>query len=207
MRISHFMAYSLTGLVLFLVAVLPVHAAVEIGKPAPDFEAVDIDGDTVRLSDLKGKKVVLEWTNHLCPYVQKHYGSGNMQATQEAARAQGAEWISIVSSAPGLQGHTDAAEAHAILEETGASPSVKILDESGEIGRLYGARTTPHMFVVNESGTLVYAGAIDNKPSPNPATIDGAENYVLEALADIEAGHDVRTPLTEPYGCAVKYAH
>lgn len=207
MRVPYFMVYALIGLVLFLVTILPVHAAVEIGKPAPDFQAVDVDGDSVRLSDLKGKKVVLEWTNHLCPYVQKHYGSGNMQATQEAARAQGVEWISIVSSAPGLQGHTDAQEARAILEETGASPSAKILDESGEIGKLYGAKTTPHMFVIDESGTLVYAGAIDNKSSPNPATIDGAENYVLSALADLEAGHAVKTPLTAPYGCAVKYAH
>lgn len=181
-------------------------AAAEIGKPAPDFEAVDIKGQTFKLGDHKGKIVILEWTNHECPFVKKHYGSGNMQKTQKTAMDGGAEWVTLVSSAPGRQGHTDTAQAAKLLEEAGATPSAKIMDESGEIGKLYGARTTPHIFIISAGGDLVYAGAIDDNSSPNPATIEGAKNYVLAALEDIAAGNPVSAAQSEPYGCAVKYA-
>lgn len=203
-KIAYFLALAAFALI---IATLPAKAAVEIGQPAPDFEAVDIQGNPFKLSEHKGKTVVLEWSNHECPFVKKHYESGNMQKTQQAAKAEGVEWVTIVSSAPGLQGHVDAAQAAAIVEDSGASPDAKILDESGNIGKLYDAKTTPDMFVIDENGILVYAGAIDSNSSPNPATIEGAENYVLSAIGDLKAGQPVKTPQTQPYGCAVKYAH
>lgn len=181
--------------------------APEIGKIAPDFEATDINGKAFKLSDHKGKIVVLEWSNHKCPFVRKHYDSGNMQKTQKDANAKDVEWITIVSSAKGRQGHIDAKEAAKITKTTGASPDVKILDPSGKIGKLYDAKTTPHMFVIDTSGTLAYAGAIDSNSSPNPATIEGAQNYVTAAINDLTAGNPVTTPQTAPYGCSVKYAY
>lgn len=203
---SRKIAYFLAAMAMILALIgTSAMAAVEVGKPAPDFEAVDIKGQPFKLSDHKGKIVILEWSNHECPFVMKHYGSGNMQKTQKSALGMGAEWITIVSSAPGRQGHTDATQAAKILEETGSTPTAKILDESGKIGRFYGARTTPHMFVIDADGNLAYAGAIDDNSSPNPATIEGAKNYVLTALEEIKAGKPVSTPQTEPYGCAVKY--
>lgn len=181
------------------------HAKVEVGKPAPDFSATDIHGEAFSLSDHKGKTVVLEWTNHECPFVVKHYGSGNMQATQKTATDQGVVWVSIVSSAPEKQGHVSAEQAMQIEEEAGAHNTTRILDESGEIGKMYDAKTTPHMFVINPEGNLVYAGAIDSNNSPDPATIDGATNYVLAALDDLAAGREVQNSATWPYGCGVKY--
>jgi peroxiredoxin len=198
--------YLLAAMVIMLpLVVTSAKAAIEIGKPAPDFEASDIKGEQFKLSNHKGKIVVLEWTNHECPFVGKHYSSGNMQETQKTAMSKGAEWVTIVSSAPGRQGHTDAAQAAKILEEAGANPTAKILDESGEIGKLYGARTTPHMFVIDKQGNLAYAGAIDDNSSPKPETIKDAKNYVLAALDEVMAGKAVSTPQTEAYGCAVKY--
>ncbi len=187
------------------VMVLPAYAAVEIGQPAPDFTATDVDGNAFKLSDHKGKTVVLEWTNHECPFVIKHYDTGNMQKTQKAARDQGVEWITIVSSAPEKQGHVSAEEAKAIVAEAGAHPTTKILDESGEIGKMYDARTTPHMFVIDAEGNVVYAGAIDDNSSPRHSTVEGATNYVTAALDDLAAGRAVATPQTAPYGCSVKY--
>ncbi len=205
--LSRKLVFVLAAMILLLMLALPVYAAPEVGKPAPDFKATDIDGKEFSLSALKGKKVVLEWTNHQCPFVVKHYGSGNMQATQKAATDKGVVWVSIVSSGEGNQGYVSASEARSIVEEQNSSPSVKILDPSGEIGHLYDARTTPHMFVIDEEGKLVYAGAIDNNSSPNPDTIEGATNYVLAALDDLEAGRPVAVSNTQPYGCGVKYAH
>lgn len=182
-------------------------AAPEIGKPAPEIDATDINGETFKLSDHKGKIVVLEWTNHECPFVVKHYESGNMQKVQKTAKERGVEWVSIVSSADGRQGHVSAEKAASIVEKEGASITTKILDPSGLIGKAYDAKTTPHMYIVDTEGTLVYAGAIDSNSSPNPATIDGAQNYVLAALDDLKSGNAVRTAQTQPYGCSVKYAY
>lgn len=184
----------------------PAIAAPSVGSPAPDFSATDVNGKAVKLSDLKGKIVVLEWTNNECPYVKKHYGSGNMQKTQKEATAKGVEWITVNSSAPGRQGHVSAEEAKKIMTDAGGAPSAEILDEDGKIGKAYDAKTTPHMFVIDKEGTLAYAGAIDDNPSPKPEDAAAAKNYVLAALGDIEAGKPVETPTSQPYGCAVKYA-
>ncbi len=186
-------------------AAMPVHAAVEIGQPAPEISAKDTNGNDFKLSDHKGKIVVLEWTNHHCPFVIKHYSTKNMQNVQAKAKEQGVEWVTIVSSAAGKQGNVTAEEANTIVTEQGATISAKILDESGEIGKLYDAKTTPHMFVIDTEGNVAYAGAIDDKSSPNPATIEGADNYVLNAIASLQAGETVKTTQTQPYGCAVKY--
>lgn len=196
----------LTFTAFILLASFAAQAAPEIGKQAPNIKAQTLSGETFDLSAHKGKMVVLEWTNHQCPYVIKHYDTGNMQNTQEKAREMGAEWITIISSAPGMQGHVSAEKAREIADESGASPSAIIRDENGEIGQLYSAKTTPHMFVIDTEGMLVYAGAIDDAPSPRHSTVEGAENYVLAALESLKAGTPVETAQTKPYGCAVKYA-
>lgn len=177
-----------------------------VGEKAPDFESYDVlTGKRVWLSGYLGRPVVLEWTNHECPYVRKHYESGNMQKLQQESREDGAVWISIVSSAPGKQGHTTPEEARKVYGDVGSKASVKILDESGEIGLLYGAKTTPHMFVIDKDGILVYAGAIDSVPGTAQSDIERADNYVTDALADIAAGVPVKKTLTRSYGCSVKY--
>ena len=185
----------------------PAEAAPEVGKPAPAFTGTNLEGEAIALADLKGKTVVLEWTNHQCPYVEKHYGTGNMQALQKSAADRGVTWISIISSAPGLQGHVSADEARALTTERDAAPSEVVLDPDGTIGKLYGARTTPHMFVINPDGTLVFAGGIDDKPTARWSSVENANNYVRMALADLEAGRSVGTPTARPYGCSVKYSH
>ena len=181
----------------------PAFADAVIGQAAPDFTAVTTQNETITLSELEGL-VVLEWTNHGCPFVKKHYKSGNMQATQTKAVAQGATWISIISSAKGKQGHVSAEKANSLTDERAAKPTHVVLDASGEIGRLYGAQTTPHMYVINNQ-TLEYAGAIDSIPSGNVDHIEKAENYVLSALSNIAAGEAVVTPFSKAYGCDVKY--
>ncbi len=184
----------------------PVKAAVEVGQAAPDFTGKNvIDGTDFKLSDLKGKTVVLEWTNPECPFVVKHYGSTNMQTLQQAAKDKGVVWVSINSSAVEKQGHLTPETAPALIKEKGIHSAAYILDETGEIGKLYGAKTTPHMFVISPEGTLAYAGAIDNNPDPNPETIKGATNYVTAALDELAAGKPVSMPTTPSYGCAVKY--
>jgi alkyl hydroperoxide reductase subunit AhpC len=180
-------------------------AAPQIGQPAPDFTAEDTNGEAITLSDLAGQQVILEWTNHQCPFVGKHYSSGNMQTLQKETTAEGVVWLSIISSAPGEQGYVTAAEANALTESRDAVPTAVILDPEGEIGRLYGARTTPHMFVIDGEGTLQYMGAIDSIPSAQTSDLESAENYVRSALAELEAGDTVSTPATQPYGCTVKY--
>jgi peroxiredoxin len=182
------------------------HAAPEAGKPAPDFSAVDSNGKTVKLSDFHGKTVVLEWTNDGCPYVKKHYGSGNMQSLQKDAAAKGIVWLTIVSSAPGKQGYVDGAGANGLTASRGAAPAAVLLDAQGAVGHLYDARTTPHMFIVDKDGTLVYMGGIDGKPATEVADIPGAKNYVRAALDEIAAGKPVAEAVTRPYGCSVKYA-
>lgn len=181
------------------------HAAAVVGEAAPDFTLTDADGKEVSLADFRGKTVVLEWHNPGCPFVKKHYGSGNMQKTQAAAVKDGVVWLSINSGAPGKQGHMDGAEAREVLAENGAKPTAYLLDPSGVVGRTYDARTTPHMYIIDEDGTLVYAGGIDDKPTANPADIKGARNHVLAALAEMKDGKPVSVATSRPYGCAVKY--
>lgn len=184
----------------------PVSAAAVVGKPAPNFRATDVNGKPVSLSSFRGKTVVLEWNNPECPFVKKHYGSGNMQKAQAAAKKDGVVWLSINSGAPGKQGHMNGAEAKAFLAKAGASPTAYLLDPSGTIGKLYDAKTTPHMFIVNKAGTLAYAGGIDDKPTPRLADINGARNHVLAALSELKAGKAVSVTTSRPYGCAVKYS-
>jgi peroxiredoxin len=190
---------------LSLALVAGAQAAVSVGQPAPDFTATDSDGRTQTLSAYRGQTVVLEWTNHDCPYVRKHYNAGNMQAQQREARESGVVWLSVISSAPGKQGHVSAAEANELTARRDAAPTAVLLDSDGSIGRLYGAKTTPHMYVVDAAGTLVYMGGIDSIPSSNPADIDRATQYVRVALEEIAAGRPVGQPVTRPYGCSVKY--
>jgi peroxiredoxin len=180
-------------------------AAVQVGQPAPDFSATDTSGQTHSLGDYRGQVVVLEWTNHDCPYVRKHYDAGNMQAQQRAAAADGVAWLSVISSAPGKQGYVTAAEADALTRSRDAAPKAVLLDPEGRVGRLYGARTTPHMYVIDADGTLVYQGGIDNVVSTNPADVDRASQYVSLALNALRDGVPVDPAVTRPYGCSVKY--
>jgi peroxiredoxin len=193
------------ALVTAALAAAPAFALPQIGKAAPNFTANDVNGRVVKLSDFKGKTVVLEWNNPECPFVRKHYGSGNMQKTQAAAKKDGVVWLSINSSAEGKQGHMDGAKAKAVLAATKAQPTAYLLDPKGVIGNGYGAKTTPHMYIINRAGTLVYAGGIDDKPTPNPADINGARNHVLAALSELKAGKPVSVATSRPYGCNVKY--
>jgi hypothetical protein len=181
-------------------------AAAGVGQPAPSFSATDASGKTVSLADFKGKTVVLEWTNPECPYVRKHYDSANMQGTQKGARAKDVIWLSVNSTHPGHGDFKKPAEMLAWTQMRGAVPSATLMDGEGKIGRAYGARTTPHMYVIDAKGTLVYAGGIDDKASANPADVKGAKNFVNAALGDLQAGRPVAQPITRPYGCSVQYA-
>ena len=178
-----------------------------IGKPAPAFTLSGADGKTYSLSQFKGKTVVLEWLNHECPFVKKHYNPSqmNMQKLQKIATSKGVIWLSINSSAEGKQGHLTAADALLATTAKGASPTAVLLDPSGVVGKSYGARTTPHMFIIDGEGTLRYMGAIDSTPSTDPSDIPEAKNYVSQALTELEAGKGISEPTTEPYGCSVKY--
>ena len=179
-------------------------AAVEVGKPAPAFEAPSASGAPLKLSDLKGEYVVLEWTNEGCPFVQKHY-HGNMQALQKEFTGKGVKWLTVFSSAPGKQGHVDAGGAKKFQADYGSGSTALLLDEAGVVGHLYGAKTTPHMFVIDPEGALIYMGGIDSVPSADPDDIPGATNYVRAALDESMAGEAVSTPVSKPYGCSVKY--
>ncbi|MFG0247354.1 MAG: thioredoxin family protein [Phycisphaeraceae bacterium JB051] len=180
-------------------------AGVENGKTAPGFELKNSHGKTVSLSDYKDKYVVLEWTNLKCPFVKKHYGPANMQDLQKKYTAKGVVWLSICSSAPGKQGHlSDSGWMQAAKEQKMASTAV-LLDEDGKVGKLYGAKTTPHMFIIAPDGKLIYQGAIDSIKSPRSSDISSATNYVAEALDAHMAGKEVPNPMTKPYGCGVKY--
>ena len=184
----------------------PAVAAPAIGQPAPGFTAKDGDGKTRSLSEFKGKIVVLEWTNGGCPYVQKHYKSGNMQGLQKDAAKDGVVWLTLVSSAPGKQGYVAPSEAKGWKASTGAGSTALLLDPGGQVGHAYEAKTTPHMYIVDKSGKLVYMGGIDDKPSADPSTLKGAKNYVSAALSDLEAGRPVATAVSKPYGCSIKYS-
>ncbi len=192
---------------LFLVALTPssLRAAPEIGAPAPLFQAVDSNGKTVALSDLRGKLVVLEWSNHDCPFVVKHYRSANMQSLQREATADGVVWLTVISSAPGTQGYVQGAEANDLTVKRNAAPSNVLLDPTGAIGRAYDARTTPHMYVIGKDGALLYKGGLDDKATASVADVPGARNYVRIALDAVKAGRAVDPAVTRPYGCTVKY--
>jgi len=200
------MKLSQTMLLSLLAAIsLTTHAAVNVGQPAPDFTGLDSYGKQHSLSQYKGKTVILEWTNHDCPYVKKHYNSGNMQALQKDATANGIVWLSIISSSPGKQGHVSGKQANELSASRNASPTAVILDESSEIGLLYGAKTTPHMYIVDKSGQLVYMGGIDDTPSKDEDDISKSKNYVRAALDEMAASQAIKKSITRPYGCSVKY--
>jgi peroxiredoxin len=181
--------------------------ALKPGEQAPNFKGVDSRGMTETLAQYRGKYVVLEWTNRDCPYTRKHYESGNMEALQRQWTAKGVVWLTVISSAQGQQGYATPAVENAYLQKVDAAPTAVILDPSGTIGRLYDAKTTPDMFVVDPQGKLVYEGAIDDQPTPDPASLVGATNYVSAALQEAMEKQPVKTPVTRPYGCAVKYGN
>ncbi len=180
-------------------------AAVEPGEEAPDFTLTDSKGTSHKLSDFRGKLVVLEWLNHECPFVKKHYSGGDMQKLQKEYTAKGVVWLSIISSAPGKQGHRTGPQAEADTKDKNAAPTAVLLDPSGEVGKKYDAKTTPEMFVLDKEGKILYAGAIDSIKSTDSADIAKAENHVRQALDAALAGQPVPTPKTKPYGCSVKY--
>jgi hypothetical protein len=182
--------------------------AVKPGELAPDFHGTDSNGKTQSLSQYRGKFVVLEWANQGCPFEQKHYKSGNMEGLQKQWTAKGVVWLSVISSAPGEQGYVSPTEENSYLSKMHAAPTAAILDPTGAIGHLYDAKTTPHMFVIDPAGKIVYEGAIDDQPTPDPASLKTVQhNYLNEALNAAMAGKPVPTPVTKSYGCSVKYAN
>jgi hypothetical protein len=187
------------------VVAVPVFAKSVIGEPAPDFTLTDASGKTHTLADYKGKTVVLEWNNPECPFVKKHYGAGNMQAQQGKATAAGVVWLTVNSSASGKQGNLDGAGANAYVGKVGSRQSAYLLDADGKVGHAYGARTTPHVYVIGPDGALRYAGGIDSIASTDASDIPKATQYVAQALDEIAAGKPVSVPTSEPYGCSVKY--
>jgi peroxiredoxin len=199
-------AGALAGGALVGAAADPAGAVTPVGQAAPPFSAAASNGASVALADYRGKVVVLEWTNHECPYVRKHYETGNMQTLQKEAAAKGAVWLSVISSAPGEQGHVTAGQANELTVRRQAAPAAVLLDPQGTVGRHYGATVTPHMYVIDPQGVLVYAGAIDDRPTTRRSDVQGAQNYVRAALEAVLAGRPVRTPATRAYGCTVKYA-
>jgi peroxiredoxin len=202
------MKHVLLSALLLAAAPAFVHAATTatVGQPAPAFSASDTSGKPVSLADFKGKTVVLEWVNPGCPYVRKHYDSANMQATQKAATGSGVVWLAINSTHSSASDYKKPADMAAWMKTQNAAATATLMDSDGKVGRAYGARTTPHMYIVDAKGTLVYAGGIDDKPSANVADVKTARNYVSAALADIAAGKPVAQASTRPYGCSVKYS-
>jgi hypothetical protein len=177
----------------------------QIGRPAPEFAVVDSKGASRHLSEFRGKPVVLEWTNADCPYTRKHYTSGNMQGVQSLARQNGVVWLSVISSAPGKQGYVNGPAADALTESRGAAPTAVLLDPAGAVGRLYRARTTPHMFVIDKDGNLQYMGGMDSIATAEVSDIPKAEPYLKEAMLAVAQGKPVAHAVTKPYGCGVKY--
>jgi hypothetical protein len=190
-----------------LVAGEDAKPAAAIDRPAPDFELPGIDGKTYKLSDFKGKYVVLEWNNFDCPFVKKHYGTGNMQALQKKYVEEGVVWFTICSSAPGKQGYYEAGALQKMTAGEKLASTAYLRDADGTVGRSYGAKTTPNMFVISPQGVLIYAGAIDDRASTNPEDVKGANNYVQASLDAARGGKAITTKSTAPYGCSVKYAN
>ncbi|MEM1222960.1 MAG: redoxin domain-containing protein [Verrucomicrobiota bacterium] len=193
----------LTGLM--ALSVVSVGSALETGSVAPDFTLNDTTGEMHSLSDFKGKYVVLEWTNHQCPFVKKFYSNGDMQALQKEMTADGVIWLQIVSSAEGKQGYVTAAEGEKLRSSKGHKSTAKLLDPSGDVGKTYSAKTTPHMFIIDPDGVLIYQGAIDSIRSAKASDISEATNYVQAAYASAKAGKPIENATTVPYGCSVKY--
>jgi alkyl hydroperoxide reductase subunit AhpC len=196
----------LVALVLCACAVPPLIWAAKVGEAAPEFTATASNGKTFRLSDYRGKYVVLEWHNNGCPYVGKHYTSGNMQRLQKQWTSRSVVWFTILSSAPGKQGYVTANEENEYLAKMQAAPTAALLDPTGEIGHLYDAKTSPQMVVINPQGVVIYSGAVDDKPTTDLQDVPNATNYVSLALEEAMAGKQVQTAATRPYGCSVKYA-
>lgn len=190
----------------FAAASATASAEPSVDKPAPLFSGKTADGKTIDLQSLRGKTVVLEWTNHECPFVKKHYESGNIPQLQKEAVAQGIVWLQVISSAPGKQGYVDGPTAIKLNAERNATPTNTILDPEGTIGRLYAAQTSPHLFIIDPEGVLVYKGGIDSIPSADQADIAKAENYVKTALSELAAGKKVAKASTKAYGCTIKYS-
>jgi peroxiredoxin len=178
----------------------------KIGAPAPAFSLADSSGKTVSLADFKGKTVVLEWTNHDCPYVRKHYGGNNMQALQKKWTGQGVVWLSVISSMPGSEGYVTADQANKLTKDRAAAPTAVLFDPKGDVGHAYGAQTTPHMYVIAGNGTLVYMGGIDDKPSTRLDDLKTARNFVDAALSEVAQGKPVSVTTSRPYGCSIKYS-
>ena len=200
------LALALLTVVAFAAPVAAQTDQADIGEPAPDFTLEAADGETHSLSDFEGKYVVLEWLNFECPFVGKHYGSGNMQALQEKYTDEGVVWLSIVSSAPGKQGYYPPKEMIEQKKKHNGKMTAILMDPDGEIGKTYGATVTPHMYVINSDGELVYRGGIDDKPTTDEADIEGATNYVDRALTAVMNGEEVSPKQAKPYGCTIKYA-
>jgi len=195
----------LVALVSLFSAAVAANAA-RVGDPAPDFNGVDSQGRPQNLASYRGKFVVLEWTNNGCPYTQKHYESGNMQSLQKEWTGKGVVWLTMLSSAPGEQGFMTPAQENQYIAREHAAPTAAILDSHGAIGHEYDAKTTPHMFIIDPSGRLIYEGAIDDHATPNPSDIKQSKNYVSDALRESMGGKQVTTSYTRPYGCSIKYA-
>lgn len=200
----------LAGLALagFALAAQPslAQSAPRIGASAPAFQAVDVDGKTRNLSEFAGKTVILEWTNHDCPYVRKHYNSATMQTLQKDMAKEGIVWLSVISSPVGEQGHVSPAQAKELTVKRDAAPAGILLDPDSKLARAYGAQTTPHMYIIDAKGMLAYMGAIDDKPSASAASLNGAKSYVRQAVAELQAGKPISEAATKAYGCVVKYA-
>lgn len=179
--------------------------AARVGDAAPDFTATDSNGKTHHLADYKGKYVVLEWHNQGCPFTKKHYESGNMQRLQKEWTGKGVVWFTVISSAPGTQGYVTASQENDYLKRMNAVPSAVLLDPEGSLGHLYAAKTTPHMYIIDPKGTLIYNGAIDDHPTPDPSDIASSKNYVSAALQEALSGKPIADAATRPYGCSVKY--
>ena len=181
-------------------------AVASVGQPAPAFAVQDTAGKTVNLADFKGKLVILEWVNPGCPFVQKHYNSANMQGTQKEAASKGVVWLTVNSTAKGAEDYLAPAAMAQWMQKSGAAATATLMDSEGKIGRAYGARTTPHLYIIDPTGMLVYAGGIDSKPSTSTSDIASATNHVKVALGEALAGKPISQPTTRPYGCSVKYS-
>jgi peroxiredoxin len=201
-----FLSRAVFALSFFAIATATAASQARVGDSAPSFTATDSHGRQQSLNQYHGKYVVLEWHNQGCPYTHKHYASGNMQELQKEWTGKGVVWLTVLSSAPGEQGYMTADQENAYLRSVKATPTAAVLDPGGKLGHLYNAKTTPDMYVIDPNGKLIYSGAIDNRATPDPEDVKGADNYVSDALTAAMAGKPVQTPSTRPYGCSVKYA-
>ena len=204
MRLRTYAAVS-TAITFFLLPISSHAQTAKVSAPAPDFTATDSQGKNHSLDQYHGKYVVLEWHNQGCPYTRKHYESGNMQNLQKEWTAKGVVWFTVISSAPGAQGYVTPAQENDYLAKMRAAPTAALLDPDGKVGRLYNAKTTPDMFIIDPQGKLIYSGAIDNRPTPDAEDVKGADNFVSDALSSAMAGKPVAMPYTRAYGCSVKY--